>query len=89
MFSTGNTANKTALIYYVKGAGCTITKSEFVNNKVNCADNGAVIYLGFQDNCTVTGNLFKDNVVTEANTSTRVAGATFAGYQATITGNAF
>ena len=84
-----NTANATALVYYVKGAGCEIKNNKFTENKVNCNGNGAVIYLGFQDNCTVTGNLFKDNVVTDSSTSTRVAGAIFAGYQATITGNAF
>lgn len=86
---TGNTATKTALIYYVKGAGCEIKNSEFVENEVNTANNCAVIYLGFQDNCKVTGNLFKNNSVTDSSTSTRVAGAVFAGYQATITGNAF
>ena len=84
-----NTANATALVYYVKGAGCKIKNNKFTENKVNCNGNGAVIYLGFQDNCTITGNLFKDNVVTDSSTSTRVAGAIFAGYQATITGNAF
>ncbi len=86
---TGNTANKTALVYYVKGAGCEIKNSEFTDNKVNCKDNGAVIYLGFQENCAVTGNLFEGNVVTEAGTSTRVAGAVFFGYEANISGNAF
>ncbi len=86
---TGNTANKTALIYYVKGVGCEIKNSEFKNNNVNCKDNGAVIYLGFQENCSVTGNLFEGNVVTEAGTSTRVAGAIFFGYEAEICGNAF
>ena len=84
-----NTANKTALIYYVKGIGCTITGSEFVENDVNCSNNGAVIYLGFQENCVVTGNLFKNNSVVDSSTSQRVAGAIFAGYQATITGNVF
>ncbi len=86
---TGNTANKTALVYYVKGIGCEIKNSEFNNNKVNCTDNGATIYLGFQDNCKVTNNLFQNNVVTESGTSTRVAGTVFAGYQATITDNVF
>ncbi len=85
----GNTADTTAIVYYVKGDGCTITNSEFVGNTVNCNSNGAVIYLGFQEDCTVTNNLFKDNVVTDSSTSTRVAGAIFFGYAADISGNAF
>ena len=84
-----NTFNKTAGIYYVCGGGCTISKSEFINNTVNCNTNGAVIYLGFQENCKVTGNLFKENVVADASTSTRVAGAIFFGYEAEISGNVF
>ena len=85
----GNTANKTALVYYVKGKSCTLSNNEFVENKVNCNANGAVVYLGFTENNVVTGNLFKDNVVTEATTSTRVAGAIFFGYEAEVSGNAF
>ncbi|MBQ6901932.1 MAG: right-handed parallel beta-helix repeat-containing protein [Oscillospiraceae bacterium] len=85
----GNTANSTAVIYYVKGAGCEIKNSQFKNNTVNCANNGATIYLGFQENCTVTGNLFENNSVTDSSTSTRVGGAIFFGYEANISGNAF
>ena len=84
-----NTFNKTAGIYYVCGGGCTISNSEFIKNRVNCNANGAVIYLGFQENCKVTGNLFKENVVADASTSTRVAGAIFFGYDAEISGNVF
>ena len=84
-----NTVNGTAAIYYVKGAGCTIKNSQFIENKVNCNKNGATIYLGFTENCVVTGNLFKDNVVTDSSTNTRVAGAIFFGYRADISGNAF
>ena len=85
----GNTVNGTAALYYVKGASFALTNSEFVNNTVNCNSNGATIYLGFQENCTVTGNLFQDNVVADASSSTRVAGAIFFGYAANISGNAF
>ena len=85
----GNIVNGTAALYYVKGAGFTLTNSEFVDNTVNCNNNGATIYLGFQENCTVTGNLFQDNVVADASSSTRVAGAIFFGYAANISGNAF
>ena len=86
----GNVSNgDCSIVYYVKGSGCTIKNSEFIDNTVNCNTNGATIYLGFQDNCVLTGNLFKNNTVTDSSTSTRVAGAIFAGYQATITDNAF
>lgn len=86
---SGNTANKTALVYYVKGVKCTLNNNKFIGNNVNCADNGAVVYMGFTEYNVITGNLFKDNVVTEANTSTRVAGAIFFGYETTVTDNAF
>ncbi len=86
----GNISNgECAIIYYVKGTGCTITNSEFIDNQVNCNTNGATVYLGFMENCVITDNLFKDNSVSDSSSSTRVAGAIFAGYQATITGNAF
>ena len=85
----GNTFNKTAGIYYVCGGGCTITKSEFVGNTVNAANNCAIVYLGFQEDCVVTGNLFKDNNVYDSSTSKRVAGAIFFGYEANISGNVF
>ena len=85
----GNTVNGTAALYYVKGASFALTNSEFVSNTINCNSNGATIYLGFQENCEVTGNLFKNNAVTDASTSTRVAGAIFFGYEANISGNAF
>ena len=85
----GNTVKGTAALYYVEGASFALTNSEFVNNTVNCNSNGATIYLGFQENCKVTGNLFKNNAVTDASTSTRVAGAIFFGYEANISGNAF
>ena len=84
-----NTANSSAIVYYVKGSKCDITNSEFVNNKVNCNKNGATIYLGFQENCTVTGNLFEGNVVKDESESTRVAGAIFFGYEANVSGNVF
>ena len=85
----GNTVNGTAALYYVKGESFALTNSEFVSNTINCNSNGATIYLGFQENCKVTGNLFKNNSVTDASTSTRVAGAIFFGYKANISGNAF
>ena len=85
----GNTVNGTAALYYVKGAGFTLKNSEFVNNTVNCNSNGATIYLGFTENNVVTGNLFQNNTVTDASTSTRVAGAIFFGHAANVSGNAF
>lgn len=84
-----NTFNKTAAIYYVCGGGCVINDSEFINNDVNCTNNGAIVYLGFQEDCAVTGCLFKDNDVVDSSTSTRVAGAIFFGNEAEIAGNAF
>ena len=85
----GNTVNGTAALYYVKGAGFTLKNSEFVRNTVNCNSNGATIYLGFTENNVVTGNLFQNNTVTDASTSTRVAGAIFFGHAANVSGNAF
>ena len=85
----GNTASTTAVLYYVKGAKCTIKDSEFIGNTLNCNNNGATIYLGFTENNVVTGNLFQNNTVTDASASTRVAGAIFFGYEANVSGNVF
>ena len=85
----GNTCNGTAALYYVKGASCTLNGNKFVGNTVNCNSNGATVYMGFQENCSVTNNLFKNNTVNEANTSSRVAGGIFFGYETVFTGNAF
>ena len=84
-----NTANSTAVVYYVKGEGCEIKNTEFVGNTVNCNSNGATIYLGFQENCSVIGCLFENNAVKDASTSTRVAGGIFFGYEAEIANNVF
>ncbi len=85
----GNECNSVAALYYVKGAGCTIKDSEFVENTVNCNNNGATVYLGFTENNVVTGNIFDSNNVIDASTSTRVAGAIFFGYEAEIENNVF
>ena len=85
----GNTCNGTAVLYYVKGASCTLNNNKFVGNTVNCKDNGATVYMGFQENCSVTNNLFKNNTVNEAGESSRVAGGIFFGYETVFTGNAF
>ena len=84
-----NTCNKTAVVYYVKGASGTINGNKFIGNTVNCKDNGATVYMGFQENCTVTNNLFQNNTVNEAGTSSRVAGGVFFGYDMVLKGNAF
>ena len=84
-----NTCAGTAVLYYVTGAACEITNTQFVDNTVNCAGNGATVYLGFTENNVVTGNLFKGNEVTDSSTSTRVAGGIFFGYEADVSGNAF
>ena len=85
----GNECNSVAALYYVKGAGCTIKDSEFVENTVNCNNNGATVYLGFTENNVVTGNIFDSNSVIDASTSARVAGAIFFGYEAEIENNVF
>ncbi len=85
----GNTASSTAIVYYVKGDACTITNSEFRNNKVSCTNNGATVYLGFQENCTIKKCLFKNNNVVDSSDSKRVAGAIFFGYDADIAENVF
>ena len=85
----GNTANSSAIVYYVKGSSCTINGNKFVGNTVNCDTNGATLYMGFQENCVITNNLFQNNTVNESNTSSRVAGGVFFGYEAVFTGNAF
>ena len=85
----GNTCNGTAVLYYVKGASCTLNGNKFVGNTVNCNSNGATVYMGFTENNVVTNNLFKNNTVNEANTSSRVAGGIFFGYETVFTGNAF
>ena len=85
----GNNANATAVLYYVKGASCTLNNNKFVGNTVNCSGNGATVYMGFQENCSVTNNIFKNNTVNEAGDSSRVAGGIFFGYDMEFTGNAF
>ena len=82
-----NTCNSTAVVYYVKGAGCTLTGNTFVNNTVNTSGNAATVYMGFTENNVVTGNLFKGNDVT--GTTKRVAGALMIGYETVLSGNAF
>ncbi len=85
----GNTCNGTAAVYYVKGAGATINGNKFIGNTVNCSSNGATVYMGFTEDNVVTNNLFQNNTVNEADTSSRVAGGVFFGYEAEFTGNAF
>ena len=85
----GNTCNGTAVLYYVKGASCTLTDNEFISNTVNCNTNGATVYMGFTENNVVTGNLFKDNTVTDSSTSTRVSGGIFFGYETVFENNSF
>ena len=85
----GNTCNGTAVLYYVKGASCTLNGNKFVGNTVNCNGNGATVYMGFTENNVVTNNLFKNNTVNEAGDSSRVAGGIFFGYDMEFTGNAF
>ena len=85
----GNTCNGTAVLYYVKGAGATINGNKFIGNTVNCKTNGATVYMGFTENNVVTNNLFQNNTVNEANTSSRVAGGVFFGYDTEFSGNAF
>ncbi len=84
-----NTCNATGVLYYVKGASCTLDGNKFVGNTVNCNGNGATVYMGFTENNTITNNVFKNNVVKDASTSKRVAGALMVGYEAVITNNAF
>ena len=84
-----NTANSSAIVYYVKGSSCIINGNKFVGNTVNCDTNGATLYMGFQENCVITNNLFQNNTVNESNTSSRVAGGVFFGYETVFTGNAF
>ena len=82
-----NTCNSTAVVYYVKGAGCTLTGNKFIDNTVNASGNAATAYMGFTENNVITNNLFQGNDVT--GTSKRVAGGLMIGYAAEITGNAF
>ena len=84
-----NTCNSTAVVYYVKGAGCTVTGNKFIGNTVTVTDgNAATLYMGFTENNVITNNVFENNTV-NAGTSKRVAGALMIGYNAVITGNAF
>ena len=86
----GNTCNNTAVVYYVNGAGATVTDNRFVGNTVNCNGNGATLYMGTDNqNNVVTNNVFKNNTVNEAGTSARVAGGVYFGYETVFTGNAF
>ena len=83
-----NTCNSTAVVYYVKGAGCTLTGNKFIGNTVCTASgNAATLYMGFTENNVITNNLFKGNDVT--GTTKRVAGGLMIGYAAEISGNAF
>ena len=84
-----NTCNATAVLYYVKGAGCTLVNNQFIGNTVKCNNNGATVYMGFTENNVVTGNLFMNNTVTDSNTSTRVSGGIFFGYETVFENNAF
>ena len=84
-----NTCSATAVVHYSTGGGATIDGNKFVGNTVNCDTNGATLYMGFQENCVITNNLFQNNTVNESNTSSRVAGGVFFGYEAVFTGNAF
>ena len=84
-----NTCNSTAVVYYVKGAGCTLDGNKFISNTVNCSSNGATAYMGFTENNIITNNLFKNNRVTDSKTSKRVSGGLMIGYAAEIHGNAF
>ena len=85
-----NTCNGTAVVYYVKGAGCTLTGNKFIGNTVNVTggNNAATAYMGFTEGNVITNNLFQGNVV-NVGTSKRVAGALMIGYAAQISGNAF
>ena len=85
----GNTCNGAAVLYYVKGAGATIKGNKFIGNTVNCTNNGATVYMGFTEDNVVIDNLFQDNTVNESETSSRVAGAIFFGYDTVFEGNAF
>ena len=84
----GNICNKAAVVYYVKGAGCTVNNNVFKNNTVIETDgNAATLYMGFTENNVITNNVFNGNNVT--GTTKRVAGGLMIGYAATITGNSF
>ena len=85
----GNTCNSTAVLYYVKGAGATIKGNKFIGNTVNCTNNGATVYMGFTEDNVVIDNLFQENTVNESETSSRVAGAIFFGYDTVFKRNAF
>ncbi|MBR5594778.1 MAG: hypothetical protein IKW47_00605 [Alistipes sp.] len=84
-----NTCSATAVVHYSTGGGATIDSNKFVNNIVNCSNNGATVYMGFTENNVVTNNLFQNNTVNEGSTSSRVAGGVFFGYETEFTGNAF
>ena len=84
-----NTCNGTAVVYYVKGAGCTLDGNKFIGNTVNCNKNGATVYMGFTEGNVITNNLFMNNNVTDATTYKRVAGGLMIGYATEISGNAF
>jgi len=85
----GNVCKETAVLYYVKGAGCTVDGNKFVGNTVTSASNAATVYMGFTEDNVITNNVFKDNQVTTTGTSKRVSGGLMVGYAATITNNAF
>ena len=83
-----NTCNGTAVVYYVKGAGCTLDGNKFIGNTVNTTSgNAATVYMGFTENNVITNNLFEGNDVT--GTTKRVSGGLMIGYAAEISGNAF
>ena len=85
-----NNCISTAVVYYVKGAGCTVNNNVFKSNTVTVTgkNNAATLYMGFTENNVITNNLFKDNTV-NVGTSKRVAGGLMIGYAATITDNSF
>ena len=82
-----NNCISTAVVYYVKGAGCTVNNNVFKNNTINASGNAATLYMGFTENNVITNNVFNGNNVT--GTSKRVAGGLMIGYAATIKGNSF
>ena len=84
-----NTCKDTAVLYYVKGIGCTLNGNKFINNNVTSTANGATVYMGFTEHNVITNNVFSGNTVVSTGTSKRVSGGIMIGYEAVITGNAF
>ena len=74
-----NTCSAAGVIIYSDGNAVTVNECEFVDNTVSTTENAAIVYMGFNTNIVVTDNAFKNNEVSTTSTSTRVAGAVFAG----------